>query len=70
MRAVMGSKAPDVCLEAHDTIKHKLTALNDAPITDPGYDALVQDYMQVWPGLICTLLICVAGSSRSHAAAG
>lgn len=47
MRSFMGDLAPDDCLEAHDTLKHKLTLLTDMSITDPNYDAMVQDFMQV-----------------------
>jgi hypothetical protein len=47
MRHVMGDAAPDGCLVAHDTLKVKLTALTNTHITDPNFDAMVQDYMKV-----------------------
>jgi hypothetical protein len=47
MRRLMGDLAPDECLDAHQTLKHKLVRLADTPISDPGHDALLQDYMKV-----------------------
>lgn len=47
MRHAMGDAAPDDCLVAHDTLKDKLTALTNTHITDPNFDAMVQDYMKV-----------------------
>lgn len=53
MRRLMGDAAPDDCLDAHQTLKHKMMCLADAHISDPGYDALVEDYMKV--RIACTL---------------
>jgi hypothetical protein len=45
MRRLMGDAAPDDCLGAHQTLKHKMACLADTHISD--YDSLVADYMKV-----------------------
>lgn len=82
MRNVMGDDAPDDCLHAHDTLKAKMTALTNTDITDPNYDAMVQDYMKVgtspwgqWAGLTClagfmNVLLCTVEHCKLPLAEG
>jgi hypothetical protein len=55
MRRLMGDAAPDDCLDAHQTLKHKMARLADTHISDPNYDVLVADYMKVGRGFAAPL---------------
>lgn len=53
MRSFMGESAPDVCLDAHQTLKHKMVQLINTPSTDPNFDGLLQEYMKVGVDRVC-----------------
>jgi hypothetical protein len=68
MRRLMGDAAPDDCLDAHQTLKHKMARLADTHISDPNYDVLVADYMKVGRGFAAPL-VALAYLPWSRAAA-
>jgi hypothetical protein len=53
MRSFMGDSAPDDCLDAHQTLKHKMVQLINTPSTDPNFDGLLQEYMKVGVDKVC-----------------
>lgn len=57
MRAMMGDMAPDDAIDAHTTLKYKLTELANTPVYDPNHDGLVQEYMKVKGQSKCRLYL-------------
>lgn len=62
MRSLMGDLAPDDCLDAHQTLKAQLSQLVSTPVTNPNFDAMLQDFMKVGAG--CNAAAGAGGLAR------
>jgi hypothetical protein len=57
IRIKLGSDVAEHCLAEHQELKQRLAALTAASISDPNFDGMVQEYMQV-RGFLGALQCC------------
>jgi hypothetical protein len=47
MRIKLGSKVAEHCLAEHQELKQRLAALTASSVSDPNFDGMLQEFMQV-----------------------